>query len=172
MGNSTRVRSPLVEDLLVRGQGAFTKNGRTLTVSEESLLRDIFVDSIDYDLIRVALTNLGVKGRPYTFGNTIRVPPQSKLTPRTLVHETTHVWQYQTQGSGYLSNSGWHQMVDGDEAYHVTLAAGQSIYSYAAERQAVIVEAYFVDAARKPKQPAGQTDYDPYNDPDVPLGWS
>ena len=172
MGNPTRVRSPLVEDLLVIGQGAFAKPGRTLTVTEEALLRNIFGDSVAYDLIRVALTNLGAKGRPYTLGNTIRVPPQSNLTPRTLVHETTHVWQFQTQGSGYLSDSGWHQMVEGDEAYHVTLASGRSIYSYTAERQAIIVEAYFVDVGRNPKQPADQTDYDPYNDSQVPMGWS
>jgi hypothetical protein len=171
MGDRTRVRSPLVEGLLVLGQGALANPGRPLTVHEEGILRSVFKDSIDYDAIRVALTNVGAKGRPYTLGNTIRIPPKTDFTPDTLVHEVTHVWQYQTQGSGYLSDSAWHQMTDGDESYHVTLAGGQSIYSYTAERQAVIVEAYYVDRLRNPQKPATQTDYDPYKD-EVPVGWS
>jgi hypothetical protein len=171
MGDRTRVRSPLVEGILIFGQDALAKPGRTLTVHEENLLRTIFKDSIDYGLIRIALTNVGAKGRPYTFGNTIRIPPKSDFKPDVLVHETTHVWQYQTQGSGYLSDSAWHQMVDGDESYHVTLKANQSIYGYTAERQAVIVEAYYVDRLRNPPQPATQTDYDPYKE-EVPVGWS
>jgi hypothetical protein len=182
MGDSIRVRSPLAEGLLVLGQGALAKPGRTLTVQEETLLRSIFKDSIDYDVIRVALTDVAVNGRPYTLANTIRVPPapappsgqppQPNFTPRTLVHETTHVWQYQTQGSGYISDSMWHQVVEGSDAYRVTLAAGRSIYSYSAERQAVIVEGYYVDLMQKPQQAASATDWDPNTSWLPPLGWS
>lgn len=173
MGNGTRVRSPLLEGLLVVGQDALTKSRRPLTIQEKSILRPVFQDSIDYEAIRIATTDVGQKGRPYTFANTIRIPPQTVFTPNTLVHEVTHVWQYQTQGSSYISDSAWHQMTEGDEAYHVTLAAKQSIYGYTAERQAMIVEAYYVDSVRKPKpqQPASQTDYF-FLKEEVPIGWS
>ena len=171
MGDPVRVRSPLVEGLLVLGQGALANPGRTLTTTEEMILRGVFKDSLDYDSVRIALTNIGAAGRPYTFANTIRIPPKTDFNSRTLVHECTHVWQYQTKGSGYLSDSGWHQMVD-KSAYAVKLVGGQSLYGYTAEQQAVIVESYYADQQNKPKVPATEIEYDPSQTTDPPLGWS
>ena len=54
MGNGTRVRSPLVEGLLVLGQQALTNTVRDLTIVEEMLLRKIFQGSVDYDKIQIA----------------------------------------------------------------------------------------------------------------------
>jgi hypothetical protein len=171
MGEPTRVRSPLLEGLLDLGQGAFASSGRPLSVVEESLLRDVFKQSVDYDPVRIAQTGLGAEGRPYTFGNTIRIPPKTDFVTRTLVHEMTHVWQYQTKGTGYLSDSIWHQAT-GSDAYRVVLAAGRSIHGYTAEQQAVIVESYYVDTQRSPKQEADTTEYNPEKELLPPLGWS
>jgi hypothetical protein len=171
MGNHPRVRSPLVEGLAVLGQRAFTGSLRNLTTIEELLLRSIFKDSVDYEEIQIGTTNIGVGGRPYTLANTIRIPPGADFNTRTLVHETTHVWQYQTKGSGYISDSLWHQAID-KSAYNVTLVANQCLSGYTAEQQAVIVEAYYVDQQAKPKSPASVSSYDPSQTYDPPLGWS
>ena len=171
MGNDLRVRSPLVEGLLVLGQRSLTNTVRDLTVVEEMLLRNIFKGSIDYDKIQIATTNLGVNGRAYTFANTIRIPPHADFNTRTLVHETTHIWQYQTKGSGYMSDSAWHQLTD-KCAYAVALASNRPFSAYTAEQEAVIVEAYYVDQQANPNSPATTTDYDPTQDVDPPRGWS
>ena len=57
----------------------------------------------------------------------------------------THVWQYQTQGSRYISDSALHQALQGLDAYNVDLVPAQSFDKYAAEQQAVIVERYYLD---------------------------
>lgn len=171
MGNGPRIRLPLAEGLIVLGQKAFTNSIRDLTVTEKMLLRRVFKESIDYDKIQIATTNIGVNGRPYTFANTIRVPPQTDFNTRTLVHETAHVWQYQTKGSGYISDSAWHQLVD-KSAYCVTLVPKQSLNSYTAEQQAVIVEAYYADQQANPLSASTTTTYDPSQVADPPRGWS
>jgi hypothetical protein len=171
MANGPRVRSPLAEGLIVLGQKSFTNTIRNLTVTEEMLLRGVFKGSIDYDKIQIATTNIGVNGRAYTFANTIRVPPQTDFNTRTLVHETAHIWQYQTKGSGYISDSGWHQMVD-KSAYCVTIVPNRSLSAYTAEQQAVVVEAYYVDEQANPLSPAITTTYDPSKVADPPRGWS
>jgi hypothetical protein len=101
----------------------------------------------------------------------IRIPPKTQLTPDVLVHEVTHVWQFQTQCSAYISDSGWHQLTEGDDAYCVKLASGKSIYSYTAEQQAVIVEGYYTDKMRNPQNAATITEFCPSNQV-VPSGWS
>lgn len=171
MGDQIRVRSPLVEGLVVLGQKVLTNTIRDLSVPEEMVLRTVFQDSLDYNQIRIATTNLGAAGRAYTLANTIRIPPGSNFNTRTLVHEGTHVWQYQTKGSGYLSDSAWHQMVD-KSAYYVNLIADQPLSAYNAEQQAVIVEAYYVDQLANPTSPAKENSYDPSQTFTPPLGWS
>jgi hypothetical protein len=171
MGNGPYVGSPLVEGFLVLGQKTLTNTVRNLSVTEKLLLRNIFKDSINYDKVQIATTNVGAEGRPYTFANTIRIPPHTDFNTQTLVHEATHVWQYQTKGSGYISDSAWHQLVD-KSAYSVTLIPRQSLSAYTAEQQAVIVEGYYVDQQANPVSPAKATTYDRSQVDAPPLGWS
>jgi len=140
-----RLRVPVLESLLEAAQGAFAGNPRKLVPEERRLLLSIFGLSINLDAVNLAPTNLGVQGRPYTLGNTIRIPAHTPFRTNVLVHEMTHVWQYQTKGTGYLSDSVFHQLVSGQGAYDVTLVPGQSIDDYAAEQQAMIVEKYYED---------------------------
>jgi len=166
-----KVRFPVIEGGADLGQRLLTKNIRSLSMTEQHLLFGIFQSSLDYSSIRVADTVVGTKGRPYTLGNTIRVPPGSTLDFRTLVHECTHVWQYQTKGTGYISDSAWHQIMD-KSAYQVKIEPRKSFSSYSAENQAVIIEAYYVDSLTNPKAPVADPTYDPSVTSTVPSGWS
>lgn len=145
MGESARVRVPLLEALAVQAQAAFSDSGRSLNSQEKKLLLTIFQDSVNLDTINIVLTDLGTKGRPYTLGNTIRVPRGTTFDAETLVHEMTHVWQYQTRGTSYISDSALHQLAQGAAAYVVELVPGQSFYGYTAEQEAMIVQRYYED---------------------------
>jgi hypothetical protein len=57
----------------------------------------------------------------------------------------THVWQYQTRGTRYISDSAVHQTFQGLDVYQVDIVPGQAFDKYAAEQQAVIVERYYLD---------------------------
>jgi hypothetical protein len=145
MSNGVRVRVPILEQLAVTGQSVLADPGRALTPSEREMLMQIFGASVNLRLIRIAITDLGAQGRPYTLGNTIRIPRGTSFDARTLVHEVAHVWQYQTRGTSYISDSVFHQLTSGADAYNVSIVAGQSIYDYAAEQQAVIIERYYAN---------------------------
>jgi hypothetical protein len=145
MGDSTRVRFPSLEAFLIQNQGALATAGRPLTTTERRILEEVFGMSINLDRIRLTETNVAVNGRAYTLGNTIRFPTRATVDLRTLVHEATHVWQYQTKGAGYISDSVWHQAAGGQAAYDVTIVTGQSIHRYHAEQQAMIVERYYTN---------------------------
>jgi hypothetical protein len=74
---------------------------------------------------------------------------------RTLIHELTHIWQYQTMGTSYISDSVYHQVAASvgsgsrNAAYDVTEEdlRAKTLTSLPAEKQAVIVENYYAQAA-------------------------
>ena len=141
-----RVRIPLMEAGAIAGQKVLTGDGRFLKPEEKRLLLTIFGNSVNLDPVEIVPTSVGPRGRPYTLGNTIRVPDGTIFDAETLVHEMTHVWQYQTRGTGYISDSVLHQLTSGQDAYVVKLVPGQSFYDYPAEQQAMIVQRYYSDA--------------------------
>lgn len=77
------------------------------------------------------------------------------MDPVTLIHELAHVWQYQTKGPAYISDSAWHQvsavLATGSRraAYDLTEADlnAESIHHLPAEKQAVIIECWFANPA-------------------------
>ncbi|HXC95268.1 MAG TPA: hypothetical protein VNU92_06180 [Edaphobacter sp.] len=146
MAGGTRIRIPLFEAGAIWAQSSLAGPARPLTPDEKTLLLKIFGSSINLDSVQTVYTTLGVEGRPYTFGNTIRIPPHTKFDAATLVHETTHVWQYQTMGTAYLSDSAFHQLTQGSKAYDVQLVPGKSFFDYTAEQQAMIVQKYYEDS--------------------------
>jgi hypothetical protein len=146
MGDSPRLRIPLLEGVAPSLLRIPSFGARPLNSQERDLLIRIFGDSINLDPVRVAYTRLiSASTAAYTMGNTILIPVGTNTSTSTIVHEMTHVWQYQTMGTRYISDSALHQVVQGDNAYDVDLVAGQSFYSYAAEQQAVIVQRYYND---------------------------
>lgn len=142
-----RLRLPTLELFAARSGGAFASSGRPLLSDEVRDARAVFGDSIQLDAVRIV--DSSVAAAPTTLGNFIRIPPQASLTRRVLIHELAHVWQFQTKGTQYISDSLWHQtkaiLETGDRgaAYTVTIVPGQSIHRYTAEQQAMIIEHYF-----------------------------
>ncbi len=146
MGDNPRVRIPLLEGPIRAGLSAASFGDRELNSQERDLLVKIFGDSIDLDPVRIGYTKLiGGGTLAYTMGNKILIHQSTKLSAAKLVHEMTHVWQYQTRGTRYLSDSALHQAVQGLDAYNVDIVPGQAFDKYAAEQQAVIVEQYYTD---------------------------
>ncbi|MEI8114373.1 MAG: hypothetical protein WCI54_12120 [Bacteroidia bacterium] len=93
-------------------------NERPLTQMEKVMLRKVFHHSVSLYKIRIiegwsglyGITNDGA----FTLGNTI-YSNQTNLAkePYTLVHECTHVWQYQNLGPRYTSDALGAQIIYG-----------------------------------------------------------
>jgi hypothetical protein len=103
-----------------------------------------------------------VANAPTTLGSYIRVSSAAKFDDSTLVHELTHVWQYQTQGTGYISNSMCAQIAGAlgqgsrNAAYEIRpsqVHAVQSFHDLSAEHQARVVEFYFVSRLLRDPNP-------------------
>lgn len=146
-----RFRFPLLEMLAALHGDALARDGRALTAAEKDLLAGVFGEAVDLEAIRIVEAR--VANAPTTLGNTIRIRPGMIMEPETLVHETAHVWQFQTQGTLYVSDSALHQslalMRTGSRAaaYDVTLVPGRPMRDYSAEQQAMIVENQFLHQA-------------------------
>jgi len=145
------VRSPVFEELVTQvstSQAGLT--GRSLTPDEVRLARSVFGDSIDYS--RVKLIPTGVL-EYRTVANTIRVPEDftigDKYMAQTLIHEMTHVWQYQHGGTSYISVSlatqiaGTIRTGSRNAAYDYRITPGASFFDFTPEQQGLIVENYF-----------------------------
>ena len=83
--------------------------GRGLTAEEIKLLRRVFRNSIAYYNVRLVEGRAGLFGlnpRPFALGNTIYLKDRNvSREPDLLVHEITHVWQYQRIGARYTSDA-------------------------------------------------------------------
>lgn len=140
---------------------AFIPRKRLLTTDEIDYARDVFADSVDYAAIRLTRGSLFAMGSPVTLGATIHFKAAwglfdgdgLELTRRgrqTLIHEMTHVWQYQNGGLAYIPLSLTAQMLaalrggDRGGAYNWRAAHnGQCPWSrWNPEQQAAAVEDY------------------------------
>jgi hypothetical protein len=80
---------------------------RPLTENEKIQLKKVFKGSLNYYVIRILEGHSGLFGlspRAFTLGNTM-IMKNNTLTTDLLVHETTHVWQYQQTGNRYASDA-------------------------------------------------------------------
>ncbi len=78
-------------------------NTRPLSEDEIEMARDVFGESIDYKLVRVdekAILGPSWTDRPYVSFHTIN--SWGPMSPDTLIHELTHVWQYEKMGAMYM----------------------------------------------------------------------
>ena len=145
------VRSPVFEELATQYSDVTAAAvGRPLNADERALLTPVFGTSVDYSRIRL----IPSKTVPYTtVGNNIRVAPDFTVSDaymaEVLVHETTHVWQYQHGGTAYISVSLAAQigasMSTGSRnaAYDYTPDPAVSFFHFLPEQQALIVENYY-----------------------------
>jgi hypothetical protein len=152
------VSMPAVERLIMLVGEITSPCGRSLEVWETKLINDVYAGAVDTDRIRVV--QACVLNAPSVLGNNIRVPPgysfrtidlKTRQDNRAvLIHEVGHIWQYQTMGSSYISDSVLHNssahILTGDRnvAYmNYKLEQGVVIQQFSAEQQAEIISDYF-----------------------------
>ena len=147
----TDIRSPVFEETVTQVSTIEASiHGRPLGGREIDLARSIFQNSIDYNRVRLIPTRL-LEWR--AVGNTIRVPRDFSIRnadmAQTFIHEMTHVWQYQHNGTSYISTSLADQVIGAiqtgsrNAAYVYQIVPGKSFLEYRVEQQAFIVERYF-----------------------------
>jgi hypothetical protein len=150
-GSKVSVRLPALEVFAQQVaviSAALSDSIRPLTKKERDIAKFVFQSSLRLDEIQIEEKAL-IANAPTTLGNVIRLSDGYTMSDATLVHELTHVWQFQNKGTGYISNSVVHQvegmLSDGDRnaAYVVTIQQGASFSSYSAEHQATIVEDWY-----------------------------
>lgn len=97
---------------------ALSSTSRPLSEAEKWNAHSIFQDNLDYDAITITRGSVAAAGASRTTGNTINledglfVGDTLELTSQggeILVHEMTHVWQYQHQGWTYAPEALWAQ---------------------------------------------------------------
>lgn len=142
---------PALEWAAIQAAAIGNPFGRALYDWEYEVVHDVFRASLDASRIRVVETR--VMNAPTTLGNQIRVPPGwtfERDNKPVLVHECAHVWQYQTRGTSYITDSVYHnvsgQIGTGNRnvAYmNYQLANDSSISDFTAEEQATIVGDYY-----------------------------
>jgi hypothetical protein len=111
-----------------------------------------------------------VGGYARTVGNTIYFPGASSRNMALLVHELTHVWQYQTQGWSYAPEAIWAQVTEGysytpdgqspDQALLLARQVGRTLTSFNLEQQGDILADYF----RRLQQGSDVSAYQPFVD--------
>ena len=95
-----------------------------------------------------------IANAPTTLGNQIRIAPGRSMATEEgksiLVHECTHVWQYQTQGTRYITCSLAHQAAAAASAgtrnaayFNYQLNERSRFGNFPAEEQAQIVQDYY-----------------------------
>jgi hypothetical protein len=124
-----------------------------LTEEEAKKAGSVFGSSINFHLVRVdegAILGPAFSDRPYTSFHTINA--WGKMSDDTLMHELTHVWQYEQAGAIYMPQALHAQITLGALAAYdygdipglqKAQSAGQGIRSFNREQQAQIVQDFF-----------------------------
>ena len=154
---SVRIRFPSWEIAAGRSVEAFAGPGVPLPSSDVEFAREIFGDSIDYDAVRIVQSHDEMIAFAMVWGDTIRVGTKG-LTRAQLMHELVHIWQYQTRGLEYISDSLWQQacafVKDGDRdgAYSYKADPSKSFFEYTAEQQGNIVQNFVTYPAYRKRE--------------------
>ncbi|MEO7146232.1 MAG: DUF4157 domain-containing protein [Bryobacteraceae bacterium] len=146
-------------------------NTRPLSGSERGKASSVFGGSINFELVRVdqhAVLGPGLSKNPRAYTSFHTINGWGGLDDATLIHELTHVWQYEQAGAIYMPQALHAQMSLGNKAYHyggaaglqVAKTGGQRLTSFNREQQAQIVEdLYLIKTTGAPLiEPGGPTD--------------
>jgi hypothetical protein len=168
--------SPALEWAAIQLAAVTSPVGRALYMWEGDVIRDIFRGAVD--AARIRIVEARILNAPTTLGNQIRVPPGwtfDGANRPVLVHEVAHVWQYQTLGTRYITDSVYHnasgQIATGDRnvAYlNYRLHPGASISEYTAEEQATIIGDYY-ELTRLYPSDASAPPWAAVRRPDLPI---
>jgi hypothetical protein len=143
---AVRVRFPSLELFgLHHARALSIGKARRLNANELKAAQSVFGKSIDYRSVRILKAS--AVNSPTVLGNVIRTDDQSSFlgSQVTFIHEMTHVWQYQTSGTRYISNSVIQQIKEKitSEDVKPKIVPNASIYNYTVEEQAEIVSDYY-----------------------------
>jgi hypothetical protein len=147
-----------VPELVETAADVLKLNARPLNNQEMAIAKSVFGDSINLDLVRIDEQsrsvsaakdiNNGDKNRPFTTFHTINT--WGPLEPKTLIHELTHVWQYEHDGAVYIPQALAGQHSTAGYTYSLTdlenqRAAGKGLTDepFNREQQAHIIEDYY-----------------------------
>jgi Domain of unknown function (DUF4157) len=151
-GPRSRLRIPILETAALQF-GALGSSRYPLTDDQVRIATTIFQGSINYSAVRIVESN--IISAPTTLGNNIRIAPGYRLDSSTLIHELTHIWQFQNHGLSYISDSLVHQLAgilgsgDRNAAYSYTIIPGRPFANYTAEQQAMIVEDFYRQPSKR-----------------------
>jgi hypothetical protein len=123
---------------------------RPLNAQEVRILRGVFGDGISYGpvrLVRMAPLIAQLNGsRAFVLGNSLNLPERDFILISRgqhmdlLVHEATHIWQYQHRGWGYVAEALWAQGFGDGYDYVKALRAGKSWHQMNPEQQAQLLQ--------------------------------
>ncbi len=140
-------------------------NTRALSSREVAVGQSVFGKSIDLNLVRVderAVLGPAFTKRAFTSFHTINA--WGELEDSILVHELTHVWQYEKAGAIYMAQALHAQIQRGLGAYdyggpdglRAARAKGMSLTGFNREEQAQIVQDfYLIKHGQSPWVPGG-----------------
>ncbi len=117
---------------------------RSVSQTERHVLTAVFGDSLDLDAIEIredlhGLINLS--GRAFVIENTMHLPMPTGAAPMQLiVHEATHVWQFQNGGHAYITDSIHAQTLGDGYQLEKGLLQGKTWPQLNCEQQATLVE--------------------------------
>lgn len=122
---------------------------RGMTSQEIAVARTVFGNSIDYNMVRFDEHSLmAAIGRTHVTGHIIN--STSNIDDQTMIHELTHVWQYENRGLIYIPEALDAQGQDdggyefgGLDGLRAAKAAGHTFAHFNPEQQGHIVETYF-----------------------------
>lgn len=117
---------------------------RPVTHTERGVLSSVFGDALDLDAIEIredlhGLINLS--RRAFVIENTMHLPMPAHTAPMQLiVHEATHVWQFQHGGHAYITDSLHAQTLGDGYQLEKGLLQGKAWPQLNCEQQATLVE--------------------------------
>ena len=131
-------------------------NTRPLDARESAIAGSVFGSSINYSLVRVdegAILGPFWTKRPYTGFHTIN--SWKGMSDDTLIHELTHVWQYEQDGAIYMpqalhAQGGAGYDYGGVAGLQQRQKEGQGLTSFNREQQAQILQDYYCIKTGKP----------------------
>ncbi|MBE2249643.1 MAG: hypothetical protein IAE78_08835 [Myxococcus sp.] len=117
---------------------------RGLSARERAVLGGVFGASLDLEVIvvREALSGLiNLSRRAFVIENTMHLPlPVGAAPMHLLVHEATHVWQFQHGGHAYITDSLHAQTLGDGYQLEKGLLQGRAWAELNCEQQATLVE--------------------------------
>jgi Domain of unknown function (DUF4157) len=140
------------------GLRLWTQRNRSMTEWEIRQARRVFGDAIDYTKVEIRDGSIegkigSVGGYARTIGNTIHFPDGGSRDMAFMVHELTHVWQYQKKGWTYAPKCIWAQITEGysyssngkspEDSLKDARSAGTTLTDFNMEQQGDILSHYY-----------------------------